>query len=90
MGGWIDHAGSIGEVKSGHLCSEIVKHEDFDGHIFSYIFEGAAYKIEAPIFNIIIVDKVSCLNRTGRASTLAATLSLVPSRWLFDRKTKSA
>ena len=35
MGGSIDHAGSIPEVKSGHLCSEIVKNEDFDGQFFS-------------------------------------------------------
>ena len=48
MGGSIDHAGHDPEVKSGHLCSEIIKNEDFDGQFFSYIFGGAAYKIEAP------------------------------------------
>ena len=34
MGGSIDHAGHDPEVKSGHLCSEMVKNEDFDGHFF--------------------------------------------------------
>ena len=40
MGGSIDHAGSIPEVKSGHFCSEIVKNEDFDGQFFSKFSGG--------------------------------------------------